>query len=95
MAGYYIAQIDVTNPERYEEYKRLASAAIAAHDGEYVVRGGAQTPLEGQAPRSRVVILRFENVEAAENWFNSAEYAPAKQIRGEAVESDSFIIEGD
>jgi uncharacterized protein (DUF1330 family) len=95
MAGYYIAQIDVNDLERYEEYKKLAGAAIAAHGGEYVVRGGEQTHLEGAPPRSRVVILKFETVEAAKTWFNSEEYAPAHKIRSEAANSDSFIIEGD
>ena len=95
MAGYYIAQVDVHDADRYEDYKKLASAAIAAHGGEYVVRGGAQTHLEGKSPRSRVVVLRFESVEAAKAWFHSDEYAAAHKIRSEAANSDSFIIEGD
>ncbi len=95
MAGYYIAQIDIHDLDRYEDYKKLAGAAIAAHGGEYVVRGGEQTHLEGQAPRSRVVVLKFESVEAAKAWFISDDYAAAHKIRSEAATSDSFIIEGD
>lgn len=95
MAGYFIAQIDVTDPERYEEYKRLASIATTAYGGEYLVRGGEQTQLEGDAPRPRVVIIRFASVHAAKNWFDSDEYAPARLIRDQIATSDSFIIEGD
>lgn len=94
MAGYYIAEIDVHDSEAYEEYKALASAAIDAHGGEYVVRGGAWESLEGDAPRSRVVILRFESVEAAKNWFHSPEYKRAHAIRSRAATSRSFIVEG-
>ena len=94
MAGYYIANVDVHDAERYEEYKKLAGAAIAAHGGAYVVRGGEQTHLEGHAPRSRVVVLRFASVEAAKTWFHSDDYAAAHKIRSEVATSDSFIIEG-
>lgn len=94
MAGYYIAEIDVHDEEAYEDYKKLASAAIAAHDGEYVVRGGAWESLEGGEPKPRVVVLRFASVEAARNWFNSDDYAPAHAIRARAANSRSFIVEG-
>ena len=48
MAGYYIVEIDVNDEEGYEEYKALASAAIAAHGGEYLVRGGEWESMEGE-----------------------------------------------
>lgn len=94
MAGYYIAEIDVHDDDAYVRYKDLASAAIASHGGDYVVRGGEWESLEGDAPKSRVVILRFESVEAAQNWFNSPEYAEAHAIRQQAATSRSYIVEG-
>lgn len=94
MAGYYIAEIDVHDDEAYAAYRELAAAAIAAHGGEYVVRGGAWESLEGDAPKSRVVILKFASVDAAKNWFNSEDYAPAHAIRTRAATSRSFIVEG-
>lgn len=94
MAGYYIVEIDVHDPVAYERYKELASAAIAAHGGEYLVRGGEWEALEGDSPKSRVVVLRFDSVEAARTWFNSPEYAEAHAIRSQAATSRSYIIEG-
>lgn len=95
MAGYYIAEIDVHDDEAYVEYRELAAAAIAAHGGEFVVRGGAWESLEGDKPRSRVVVLRFSSVEAARNWFHSPEYETAHAIRTRAATSRSFIVEGE
>ena len=40
MVAYVIADIDVTDPEKYEVYKQLAPPAIAKHGGRYLARGG-------------------------------------------------------
>ncbi len=94
MAGYYIAEIDVHDEDAYVEYRKLASAAIEAHGGEYVVRGGAWESLEGAEPAPRVVVLRFASVEAARDWFHSPEYEKAHAIRVRVATSRSFIVEG-
>jgi len=94
MAGYYIAEIDVHDEDAYVEYRQLASAAIAAHGGEFVVRGGAWESLEGEKPRSRVVVLRFPSADAARDWFHSPEYEKAHAIRSRVATSRSFIVEG-
>ena len=47
MPAYVIVETDVSDPERYEHYKTAASAAVTAHGGRYLVRGGEQDVLEG------------------------------------------------
>src|SRR5690242_593080 len=47
MSALIIVDIEVTDPVRYEDYKRLASASIAAHGGKYLVRGGRCEVLDG------------------------------------------------
>ena len=39
-SAYIIANVEVTNPEQYEEYKRLSTIAMKAHGAEPIVRGG-------------------------------------------------------
>jgi uncharacterized protein (DUF1330 family) len=39
-SAYIIANVTVTNPEQYEEYKKLSSIAMQAHGAEVCVRGG-------------------------------------------------------
>lgn len=62
MSAYIIADVDVTDPQQYEAYKRWSSAAIQAHGAEVLVRGGAVTVLEGGWQPSRIVVLRFPSV---------------------------------
>jgi uncharacterized protein (DUF1330 family) len=94
MAGYVIADIDVTDPVRYEEYRRLASATVSAFGGEYVVRGGACETVEGNWIPRRLVVLRFDSVERAKEWWASEEYRPAKELRQETAATNLIIVDG-
>src|SRR6185295_3698921 len=59
MAAYVLAEIEITNPEGYKEYTAVVPATIAQHGGKFLVRGGAATPLEGEWPQVRRVLIEF------------------------------------
>lgn len=94
MSALVIVDIQVTDPDRYEEYKRLASASIAAHRGRYLVRGGTSEVLDGEWTPRRLVVLQFDSVEQAKGWRASAEYAEAKKVREECARSNMIVVEG-
>ena len=89
-----IVDIEVTDPVRYEDYKRLASAAITAHGGTYLVRGGASEVLDGDWTPRRLVVLRFDSVAKAKAWRESPEYAQAKAIRETCARVNMVVVEG-
>jgi uncharacterized protein (DUF1330 family)/ketosteroid isomerase-like protein len=80
MPGYLIFHAEVTDPVAYEEFKRLAEAAIAKHGGRYLVRGGALQALEGDW-LPRMVLLEFDSVEAGVAFYHSDEYTAARNVR--------------
>jgi uncharacterized protein (DUF1330 family) len=94
MAAYVIAEVSVTDPEGYEQYKPLAGASVVANGGTYEVRGGAVESLEGEPVSGRIVILRFDDLEAARNWYHSEDYQAALPLRNAAAQSRVFIVEG-
>ena len=94
MSAYLIARIDVTDPERYEEYKALAQVAVAAHGGRYVVRGGEHETLEGDVEDRRIVVLEFPDTAAARGFYASAEYTAAKAARAGAAIGQFVVVEG-
>ena len=94
MTAYVIVDIDVHDPVRYEEYKKLAPAAVTQYGGKYIARGGKTETLEGDWSPSRLVILQFENSEQAKKWLNSEEYREARQIRHQTAYSNMVVIEG-
>lgn len=94
MAAYIIVDVNINNPQAYEEYKKLTPASIAAHGGKFVVRGGKAETLEGNWQPGRIVILEFADFEKAKAWWASAEYAPAKAIRQANAETGMIVVEG-
>jgi len=91
---YVIADIEVTEPEAYEDYKRLSSAAAKEHHGRWLVRGGAVDVLEGDWEPHRLVVLEFESEEAARRWYNSPEYAEARAVRLRSARSSLLLVRG-
>jgi uncharacterized protein (DUF1330 family) len=94
MAGYIIAEVQVTDPEGYEEYRRQVEGTIAAYGGRYLVRGGKAEALEGDTPRGRLVVLEFSSYEQAKAWYDSSEYAGPKQIRHNTSVGRVILVDG-
>jgi uncharacterized protein (DUF1330 family) len=94
VAAYVIYQGEVTDHDRYEEYKGLAAASVAAAGGRYVVRGGAIEVLEGEAPAGRTVVLEFPTMEAAIAWYRSDDYGEARKIREGAAKARMYVVDG-
>ena len=94
MAGYIIAEVLVTDPERYEEYRRQVEGTIAAYGGKYLVRGGNAEALEGDPPRGRLVVLEFDTYEQAKAWYDSQEYAGPKALRQDTSTGRLILVDG-
>lgn len=94
MAAYVIAEIDVTDPAGYEEYRRLGPPTVAAHGGKFVARGGKVEVLEGSWTPRRLVVLEFDSVERAKKWWASKEYSVAKQVRHRTAITNMIVVEG-
>ncbi len=92
--AYAIAQIDVHDPETYAKYTALVPASVASFDGEFVVRAGPWESMEGEAPRARVVVIRFPSLERAKAWYHSEPYQEIVKLRHQASEGSMFIVEG-
>src|ERR1700722_6073279 len=97
---YYVAEIDVSNPEAYaKEYAPKAQAIIKAAGGRFLAIGGAGasgpkvTALDGEAPK-RVVVQVWDSLEKIETWYNSAEYKEARKIGDKYATFRSFAVEG-
>ena len=94
MPAYVIAMVNVTNPEKYQEYAKLAGPAGAKYGGKFLVRGGKKTPLEGNIPFERIVVNEFVDVETAKKFYDSVEYQAARQKRLGAADFHMVIVEG-
>ncbi len=91
--AYWVAHVDVRDPDTYARYREANAAAFAKYGARFLVRGGAQTVVEGQA-RARTVVIEFPSLQAATECYNSPEYAAALAIRAPVSEGDVVIVEG-
>ena len=91
--GYWIAHIDVTEPEAYKKYVEANGEAFIKYDARFMVRGGAFESVEGRS-RARNVVIEFPTYEAALACYRSPEYQRALAFRTGASEGDIIIIEG-
>jgi len=78
--AYLIGQVTVHNPEGYQKYAQHVPATLVPHGGKYLVRGGKDTQLEGQAQGLRKVVIEFPSRAAAEAWYHGPDTRPSCRI---------------
>ena len=94
MPAYVIVDVNITDPTRYEDYKKLTPGIVGSYGGKFIVRGGPTEVLEGDWKPGRVVVLEFPDMEKAKAWDYSSEYTEAKKIRFEASTGKMILVEG-
>ena len=94
MPGFAIFNIDIKRPEEYKEYVEKVKPIAERYGGEYIIRGGESTIVEGSWAYPRTVVIKFPSYEKALEWYNSEEYKPIKQIRLDNSVANGIIIKG-
>lgn len=92
--GYWIAHVDVRDPETYKLYVERAKPAFERFGARVLARGGPFELLEGDDMGARHVVIEFDNVEQARACYNSAEYQAAREHRVPVATANMIIVEG-
>lgn len=91
--AYWIAGVDVHDPETYKTYLACNAVAFAKYGARYLVRGAPFELVDGKA-RSRNVVIEFPSLEAANACYHSPEYQKGVPFRKAASVADVIIIPG-
>ena len=94
MAAYVIGEIEVTDPQAYEDYRKQVLAVVTKYGGRFIVRGAKVETLEGDWAPKRFVALEFPSLEQARKWYASPEYAPLVALRQKASRGKLILVEG-
>ena len=94
MPAYLIADTNIHDVERYEDYKRHVAPMIAKAGGRYLSRGGPHQRLEGDWEPVRMVVIEFPSMTALKGWYESPEYQPLRAIRESASTGRLIAVEG-
>ena len=90
--AYWIAHMDVRDPERYKDYVAAAKPAFEKYGARFLARGGAYQILEGSG-RGRNVVIEFPSLQVAQDCYNSPEYEAARAIRQQVADGELTIVE--
>ena len=94
MSAYVVVQVDIKDPVRYADYRKMVPPSIEKYGGRFLVRGGKTQTLEGTWAPDRFVLVEFPSVEQAKAWWASPEYAEARALRWATAESQMIVAEG-
>jgi uncharacterized protein (DUF1330 family) len=94
MPAYVIAEVEVTDPAAYEDYRKQVPGVVEKYKGKFIVRGGRIESMEGGWSPKRVVVLEFPTMEQALKWYRSDDYAPLIKLRQKASRGKLIIVEG-
>ena len=96
--AYVVAEIQVTNPDGYADYRALSTASLAKYGGTWLARGGQRTQFESADEQHnenwRTVVVEFPSMKQARTWYESPEYTHAREIRQAHSIGRLFIVEG-
>lgn len=91
--GYWIARVDVADPERYKAYVAANAEPVRRFGGRILVRAGRFENPEGTC-RARNVVIEFPSYQAAQECWQSPEYQAAIKLRTPVSTIDLIVIEG-
>lgn len=94
MSAYLVATLEVHDPSGFKSYVIDVPAIVAKFGGRFLVRGGEPELAEGDWTMPRVTVVEFPTMEKAKEWWNSAEYAPYKQLRQRAARTNAVFVPG-
>jgi uncharacterized protein (DUF1330 family) len=96
MAAYLIVDTLLDDAALYEQYKAKAKPLIEKFGGKYLARGGRMTLRETDLwSPSRLVLVKFPDVETANRCLDSFEYQQIFAISKKSARRTAVVLEGE
>ena len=94
MPAYVIANVEVTDPTKFQKYSNQVPSTVEEYGGQYLIRGGEAEKAEGSYEPKRMVVIRFEDMKQLKKWYHSREYSGPMQLRHQSAKSSVLFVEG-
>lgn len=94
MAAYIIVDLEITDLEGFKAYQQRVGATLESYGGKYLVRGGPYETMEGDWRPHTLVLIEFDSVEKAWQWYHSPEYAPLIDLRHQTATAQAIVVQG-
>lgn len=90
--GYIVVTEDIKDPEGFKTYMKAAAPTMTAGINILAVDPQGEV-LEGDW-KGQTIVMEFESVEAAREWYHSDEYQAAAKLRQAAADCNVVILRG-
>ena len=94
MAAYLIANVDVKDIEKFKDYMKVTPSIIKQFGGKFLVRGGDFEICEGNWNPKRLVVVEFESMQKAKEFYNSPEYKAIIDLRRSSAYTEWAFVDG-
>ena len=92
--GYVIAEVDIHDLPTFQKYGDKVPETLAPFNHHYVIRSHQIQALEGDPPKGGIVVIAFDSVAKAREWYDSPAYAAIRPIRQSSASTRLYIVEG-
>jgi uncharacterized protein (DUF1330 family) len=84
--AYLVGHISVKDAGKWLKYREQVPATLAPWGAEVTFRGKCVAVFSGEHPHDDIVVIRFPNKEAINNWHASPAYQALLPLRQQAAE---------
>ena len=93
MSGYVVVNLSVIDSEKMAEYSAVAGPSIKKYGGEVLFKGKSEA-LSGALEYDMLVIVKFDSVDKAREWYSSEDYQAIIPTRNMAMKAVFSITSG-
>lgn len=94
MPTYILAQLKIHDRARYDRYVAGFMPVLIKYHGRLLCADEGPECLEGEWNRDKVVLIAFDDRDAAERWMRSPEYQAISEDRTAAADTVSLLLQG-
>ncbi|HEY5739564.1 MAG TPA: DUF1330 domain-containing protein [Gammaproteobacteria bacterium] len=95
MSAYVLAQIQINDTEKYQDYLAGFMPIFKRHGGELLATSKNPTiVVEGSWAYPATVIMKFPSVKAARAWCDDPDYKALAEHRHASADANLVIVEG-
>jgi uncharacterized protein (DUF1330 family) len=83
VAAYIVAELtEISDPAAFDQYRDQVIPLVERYGGKYLAVTDQAEALEGDwTPHPLLVLIQFESMERLQEWYNSSDYEPLKELR--------------
>ncbi len=93
MTAYMIFEIEITDPQGWEAYRKVAGPVMTAAGGRFVLSGDRIEPLEGDWAPASLSVVAFPSADVARQFYHSDDYARLKLLRQAASRGRGVLLD--